>query len=73
MKAMSNLEIFDKDGKEVHIADVISRFIEIKAIENNRHELDIYVKKENNRIEVRCDDGCSDLRFTELEEISLNR
>ena len=69
---MDNLEIFDKDGKALHIADVISRFIEIKAVENKRDELNIYLKKEKNRLEVRCDDGGSDLRFTELEEISLN-
>lgn len=35
----SNIEIFDKDGKALDIADVISRFIEIKA-ENNSCEPD---------------------------------
>lgn len=69
---MNNLEIFDKEGKALHIADVISRFISLKADENKRDERNIYIKKENERIEVRCDDGGSDLRFTELEEISLN-
>jgi len=69
---MDNLEIFDKEGKALHIADVISRFIETKAVEYDRNQLDIYIKKEKNRIEVRCDDGSSYLRFTELEEISLN-
>jgi hypothetical protein len=69
---MDNLEIFDKDGKALHIADVISRFIELKAIENKKDELNIYIKKEKNRIEVRCDDGGLYGGFTELEEISLN-
>lgn len=69
---MDNLEIFDKNGKALHIADVISRFIESKANVNNRSEFDIYIKKEKNRIEVRCDDGGLYGGFTELEEISLN-
>jgi len=31
---MKDLEIFDKNGKALHIADVISRFIELKADEH---------------------------------------
>lgn len=69
---MDNLEIFDKDGKALHIGSVISRFIEMKAIENKRDEISIYIKKEKDRIEVRCDDGGLYGGFTELEEISLN-
>jgi hypothetical protein len=69
---MDNLEIFDKDGKALHIADVISRFIKLKASENKKDELNIYIKKEKNRIEVRCDDGGLYGSFTELEEIILN-
>jgi hypothetical protein len=69
---MDNLEIFDKDGKALHIADVISRFIKLKASENKKDELNIYIKKEKNRIEVRCDDGGLYGGFTELEEIILN-
>jgi len=30
---MNNLEIFDKDGKALHIADVISRFLKEQALE----------------------------------------
>lgn len=66
------IQVFDENGKALHIADVISRFIELKAIENKRDEFDIYIKKEKNRIEVRCDDGGLYGGFTELEEISLN-
>ena len=69
---MDYLEIFDKDGKALHIGSVISRFIEVKAIENERNEINIYIKKEKDRIEVRCDDGGLYGGFTELEEISLN-
>ena len=43
---MDYLEIFDKDGKALHIGSVISRFIEVKAIENERNEINIYIKKE---------------------------
>ena len=31
---MKDIEIFDKDGKALHIADVIARFLEQKANEN---------------------------------------
>jgi hypothetical protein len=34
---MKDLEIFDKDGKALHIADVIARFIEQKA---EQHKID---------------------------------
>jgi len=30
---MNNLEIFDKNGKALHIADVISRFLKEQALE----------------------------------------
>ncbi|MCH2216629.1 MAG: hypothetical protein MK076_00880 [Flavobacteriales bacterium] len=30
---MDNLEIFDKDGKELHIADVIARFLKQQSLE----------------------------------------
>lgn len=32
---MIDIQIFDENGKALHIADVISRFIELKAVENN--------------------------------------
>lgn len=30
---MNNLEIFDKDGKALHIADIIARFLKQQALE----------------------------------------
>lgn len=40
---MDKLEIFDKEGKALHIADVISRFIKEKEKEHNKHNLFIEV------------------------------
>ena len=40
---MDNLEIFDKDGKALHIGSVISRFISEKEKEHKDHNLFIEV------------------------------
>lgn len=40
---MENLEIFDKDGKALHIADVIYSFIKNVAEENNKDIEDVLV------------------------------
>jgi deoxyribose-phosphate aldolase len=40
---MENLEIFDKNGKALHIADVIYSFIENTAKENNKDIEDVLV------------------------------
>ena len=40
---MENLEIFDKDGKALHIADVIYNFIKNVAEENNKDIEDVLV------------------------------
>lgn len=40
---MKDLKIFDKSGKALHIADVISRFIKLKEIEHNKNNLFIAV------------------------------
>lgn len=44
---MKDLEIFDKNGKALHIADVISRFIEIKAEENNARFENVALSRRN--------------------------
>ena len=36
---MDNLEIFDKDGKALHIADVISRFLSDKVDYKNESDV----------------------------------
>ena len=38
---MENLEIFDKDGKALHIADVISRFLSNKV--DYRNDSDVMI------------------------------
>jgi len=38
---MDNLEIFDKDGKALHIADVISRFLSDKV--DYRNDSDVMI------------------------------
>ena len=40
---MENLEIFDKNGKALHIADVIYSFIKDKAEESKKDIEDVYV------------------------------
>ena len=40
---MDNIEIFDKDGKALHIADVIYSFIKAKAEIANKDIDDVYV------------------------------
>jgi|TARA_B100001094_G_C17826545_1_gene621129 hypothetical protein len=40
---MDNLEIFDKDGKALHIADVIYSFIKDRAEKSKKDIEDIYV------------------------------
>ena len=40
---MENLEIFDKSGKSLHIADVIYSFIKNVAEENNKDIEDVLV------------------------------
>ena len=40
---MENLEIFDKNGKALHIADVIYSFIKNVAEENNKDIEDVLV------------------------------
>jgi hypothetical protein len=40
---MDNLEIFDKDGKALHIADVIYSFIKERAKSHNKDLEDVYV------------------------------
>lgn len=40
---MENLEIFDKNGKALHIADVIYSFIKNVAKENNKDIVDVLV------------------------------
>ncbi|MGD9697522.1 hypothetical protein [Acinetobacter sp.] len=40
---MDNLEIFDKDGKALHIADVIYSFIKDSAEKSNKDIEDVYV------------------------------
>ena len=40
---MDNLEIFDKDGKVLHIADVIYSFIKDSAERSNKDIEDVYV------------------------------
>ena len=40
---MDNLEIFDKDGKALHLADVINSFLKDKEKEHNKHNLFIEV------------------------------
>ncbi len=42
-KKMDNLEIFDKDGKALHIADVIYSFIKDNAERSGKDIQDIYV------------------------------
>lgn len=61
---MNNLEIFDKDGKALHIADVISRFLK----ENLTIELiaesgrDYYTEYKTIKVKVYLgkDEVCSD-------------
>ena len=40
---MDNLEIFDKDGKALHIADVIYSFIKDRAVKSKKDIEDVYV------------------------------
>jgi hypothetical protein len=40
---MDNLEIFDKNGKALHIADVIYSFIKDSAERSNKDIEDVYV------------------------------
>ena len=40
---MDNLEIFDKNGKALHIADVIYSFIKNSAERSNKDIEDVYV------------------------------
>lgn len=42
-KKMNNLEIFDKDGKALHIADVIYSFIKDNAERSSKDIEDVYV------------------------------
>ena len=40
---MDNLEIFDKDGKALHIADIIYSFIKDSAERSGKYIEDVYV------------------------------
>ena len=40
---MDNLEIFDKNGKALHIADIIYSFIKDRAERSNKDIEDVYV------------------------------
>lgn len=40
---MENLEIFDKDGKALHIADVIYSFIKDRANKSSKSIEDVYI------------------------------
>jgi hypothetical protein len=42
-KKMDNLEIFDKDGNALHIADVIYSFIKDNAERSSKNIEDVYV------------------------------
>jgi hypothetical protein len=55
-----DLEIFDKDGKALHIASVISRFLFKQAEKHNKDVEDLIIGLER-------DDGCNKLQLLDCD------
>lgn len=55
-----DLEIFDKDGKALHIASVISRFLFKQAEKHNKDVEDLIIGLER-------DDGCIKLQLLDCD------
>ena len=68
---MKNLEIFDKDGKALHIADVISCFILEKEEEHKTTDLMIRSFKQGH-VQIDEIEGLNNPIFRELESVYSN-
>jgi hypothetical protein len=60
-----DLEIFDKDGKALHIASVISRFLFKQAEKHNKDVEDLVICLEI--IHPLRDDGCNKLQLLDCD------
>lgn len=60
-----DLEIFDKDGKALHIASVISRFLFKQAEKHNKDVEDLIIGLEI--IRPLRDDGCNKLQLLDCD------
>ncbi|MFH2029696.1 MAG: hypothetical protein ABIJ40_03600 [Bacteroidota bacterium] len=70
---MKDLEIFDKNGKALHIADVVIRFIVDKAEQHKVGVNEIFVSTYNGKILIdQLESSGNANYFNELEDIDLN-
>ena len=60
-----DLEIFDKDGKALHIASVISRFLFKQAEKHNKDVNDLVIGVET--IYPLRDDGCNKVQLLDCD------
>lgn len=70
---MEDLEIFDKDGKALHIADVISRFIVDKAEQYKVGVNEVMISTYGGKMIIdKLTTDSTHNWFDELEEVDLN-
>ena len=60
-----DLEIFDKDGKALNIASIISRFLFKQAVKHNKDVEDLVIGLEI--IHPLRDDGCNKLQLLDCD------
>lgn len=66
-------KIFDENGKALHIADVISRFIQEKEKQHNLIDGILMIRSFNEgEIDLDKIDGLEDVSFVHIETISSN-